>query len=101
MPPLYRLLVWTVRAIHAGAGGNADPCLGDGLAHAWCDRLARGEWAGLGDFLRARGAADVDTRDSYIGALCDTLSGRPAWLNEWVDREPAAGRVRLRPTLRQ
>lgn len=69
-------------------GPQVDPCWGDPLAQEWRDRLARGEWRDLGAFLRSQ--RDAETRDFYVEVLGDTLDGRPAWLDEWVNAEPQA-----------
>lgn len=73
--------------------GQVDPCQGDALAREWRDRLAQGEWAALGDFLRS--CDNIDTRDFYIEVLADTIEGRPAWLDTWVGKEPDKALPRL------
>ncbi len=75
------------------SAARVDPCQGDPAARDWRARLARGEWAGLGPFLRS--FDDIEVRDFYVEVLTETLTGRPSWIDAWVGEEPDAALPRL------
>lgn len=82
-----RLLGGSSPAARGEADLHADPCWGDTVAREWRERLTtHGDWPALDDFLR--GQTDVESRDFYVEVLSDTLTGRPAWIDEWVSHKP-------------
>jgi hypothetical protein len=59
---------------------------GDPIATSYSDRLNKGDWQALENFLL--GLPDSELRDFYVGALADEVVGHPRWIDEWVARRP-------------
>lgn len=72
---------------------RVDEFCGDPAAHEWGDRLERGDWRGLGDFLRAQD--NPKARDFYVRVLPDRIKGWPTWFDQWVETEPQDAMARL------
>ena len=68
-------------------GPPADPLAGDAVAHRFRAELAEGRWQEFHDFLEA--TRDWTSRDFYVSGLAD-ITGRPAWLDEWVAARPGS-----------
>ena len=68
-------------------GPPVDPLAGDAVAHRFRAELAEGRWQEFHDFL----AADRDwtSRDFYVSKLSD-ITGRPGWLEEWIQARPGS-----------
>jgi hypothetical protein len=62
-----------------------DNLVGIPEAHRFRAELAAGRWQEFHDFLQA--TTDWDERHFYVLRLCD-ISGRPAWIDEWVKARP-------------
>jgi hypothetical protein len=62
-------------------GPPVDPLAGDAVARRFRAELAEGRWQEFHDFLEA--TRDWTSRDFYVSGLAD-ITGRPAWLDEWV-----------------
>ncbi len=69
----------------AATWSSIDTLVGDPDAHRFRGELARGRWHEFHEFLE--GITDWATRHWYVRQLSE-ISGRPAWINEWVAARP-------------